>query len=385
MQIPEEYRGREQAFVKHSVLKAYLPKLFMIIGRGKETVINYVDCFAGPWKENDESLSDTSIGISLAEMARCRQGLLETFGSRVTFRALYVEQDSKAFRKLQQFLTSTSYEGIETKCLEGDYTTHIDEIVCWCGPNFTFFFVDPKGWLDVIGAEVLRPLLTIPRAEFLITLMYDFLNRAANIDRHQQDMITTLGGVPELQNADSDGRRSILLQMYRDSVNDVYKGRSTFVSVQKPGKDRVHYFLVYLTRASVGLIKFKEIAEVTELLQREIQTEVRIRHKSDKSGTPDLFAGGTLPMKDTNGLDLLTKARAFLAHRFSGKQVLIDQELWADLLEETDFFPSELQQAMKSMATDGLVQNLDADISRRRKNIVKPDYERRSERWRFTG
>lgn len=38
---------REQAYLKHTILRTYLQRLFMIVGRGKETVINYVDCFAG--------------------------------------------------------------------------------------------------------------------------------------------------------------------------------------------------------------------------------------------------------------------------------------------------------------------------------------------------
>lgn len=44
--MPIEYQGREQAYVKHTILRTYLQRLIMIIGRS-EKVINYVDCFAG--------------------------------------------------------------------------------------------------------------------------------------------------------------------------------------------------------------------------------------------------------------------------------------------------------------------------------------------------
>ena len=50
MEIPAEYRGREQAYIKHTLLETYLFKLFMIIGQSLPTV-SYVDCLAGPWQE----------------------------------------------------------------------------------------------------------------------------------------------------------------------------------------------------------------------------------------------------------------------------------------------------------------------------------------------
>jgi hypothetical protein len=44
---PDDYIGREQTFIKHTLLKAYLERLFMIVGKYQES-ISYVDCFAGP-------------------------------------------------------------------------------------------------------------------------------------------------------------------------------------------------------------------------------------------------------------------------------------------------------------------------------------------------
>ncbi len=33
MKVPESYRNREQAYVKHHLLQTYLERLFMIIGQ----------------------------------------------------------------------------------------------------------------------------------------------------------------------------------------------------------------------------------------------------------------------------------------------------------------------------------------------------------------
>lgn len=89
--MPIEYQGREQAYVKHTILRTYLQRLIMIIGRS-EKVINYVDCFAGPWSEESDDLRDTSIGISLSLMKDCAKTLEEQHGAKVRFRALYIEK-----------------------------------------------------------------------------------------------------------------------------------------------------------------------------------------------------------------------------------------------------------------------------------------------------
>ena len=106
--VPESYQGREQAFVKHKLLENYLEKLFLIIGMSASrlglTELCYVDCFAGPWSDDSEDLAGTSIAISLKILERCR----ETLGSRGVgprFRALYIEENPKAFGRLQTFLT----------------------------------------------------------------------------------------------------------------------------------------------------------------------------------------------------------------------------------------------------------------------------------------
>ena len=93
MPLPGCYKDREQAFVKHTLLKAYLKRLFMIIGQFQDHV-RYVDCFAGPWQEDGKDLHGTSIGISLDIMRQCRESL-QKMGHDVTFHALFIEKNKK--------------------------------------------------------------------------------------------------------------------------------------------------------------------------------------------------------------------------------------------------------------------------------------------------
>jgi len=97
IQIPEHYKGREQAYVKHRLLEAYLERLLMIVGQHHKTIC-YVDCFAGPWQEKGEGLEDTSIAISLKIIQKCREGL-KSLGIDVHFKALFIEQNQKAYEK----------------------------------------------------------------------------------------------------------------------------------------------------------------------------------------------------------------------------------------------------------------------------------------------
>ena len=356
--------------------------MFIIVGQGKETVINYVDCFAGPWKEEDEQLSDTSIGVSLEQMSLCQESLKKQFGRKVKFRALYIEKDPIAFQKLESFLLQKPYPEIETKCLKGDYTELLDEIVAWCGGNFTFFFVDPTGWQKVVGAKTMLPLLRLGKAEFLINLMYDFINRFISLDKHAEDMVEIFGAVPIIEDETPEERLEILLELYRANLKNHYQGRTAFVSVEKPGKERVHYCLVYLTRHARGIDVFKMEAEKMAIVQRITQQEYKLRQQINKSGMDDMFGNDTeMTFEQNEYSDNKYMAKQFLLGYLSKTPTLIDSDIWADLLEESDLYPSDFQTAMKELVKEGKVKNLDADVSRRTKKVIKPDWPNKSERW----
>jgi len=379
--MPKAYLGKEQAYVKHTILKAYLQRLFMIVGR-KEKIINYVDCFAGPWKENNYDLSDTSIGISLEQMAKCQQSLKDGFGQDIKFRALYIEKDPVAFKKLQAFLSRQHYLSVETECLNGNYTDLLTEIVSWCGNRFTFFFVDPTGWQNVVGAKTMLPLLKLGKAEFLINLMYDFVNRFVDVPAHNENMIDIFGELPGFKDESPEERQVKLLTSFRTNLGMHYGGRTAFVPIEKPGRNRVLYYLIYLTRDPLGVDIFKTEAEKMEFIQRVTQQEFKLRKQIQESGTADMFGYDVELRPGTEQhTDNRLAARQFLLKTLSEIPTLIDRELWADILEKSDLYPSDFQLAMKDLVVDGIVINVDANISRRRKNVIRPNWPRNSERW----
>lgn len=376
-----EYQGREQAYVKHTILRTYLQRLFMIIGRS-EKVINYVDCFAGPWSEESDDLRDTSIGISLSLMQDCAKSLEERHGAKVKFRALYIEKNDEAFAKLKRFLSNNTGSGVDASCIHGDYTTKIADIANWAKLGFTFFFIDPKGW-KVITAPVLAPLLALNRAEFLINLMYDFVNRAMSMKAQQANVEELLGKPISFSGEETaTERQHIIVSQYRQMMGNLYNGRTAHVTVERPGMDRVLYFLIYLTRHPMGLIVFKDAAEQMDMVQRVSQFETKLRQQSSKRPPVyDLFSSPEDQPEPVNVRDNRMLARKYLMTRLSATPLLLDNDCWANFLEESDLYPTDLQLAFKDLAKEGKITNLDADVRKRTKNPVRPHWPRKSERW----
>jgi hypothetical protein len=269
--------------------------------------------------------------------------------------------------------------------LQGDYTTLTSEILAWCGQHFTFFFVDPTGFKNVVGARTMRPLLQRRESEFLINLMYEFVNRFISLEKHAPDWEELLGGVPELEGLTPDQREERILTSYRQDLKQLYGGRTGYVSIQKPGTDRTLYYLVYLTRKARGIDVFKQEAEKMEIVQRVMQQEYRLRLKAENTQTADLFADATSESVSTRISDNKLSAKTYLLERLSRTPLEISLDVWANILEETHFFPSDLQTAMKELVEEGHVENLDSDVSRRSKEVVKCLNTGKSERWRLTG
>ena len=377
--MPEAYKGKPQAYIKHTILKSYLQRLFMIIGQGRAPVINYVDCFAGPWQEEDDTLSDTSISISLRQMSLCQMAHEKMFKNRVRFRALYIEKDATAFAKLQSYLACNPFPTIEATCLHGDYTQLVKEIIEWRQSHFTFFFVDPKGWKDV-GVSTMAPLLQLPNSEFLINFMYEFINRFVEHPGHCDDMVELFDCLPQFAGESPEQRRQTLLGLYRSHLNSEYGGKTAYVPVEKPGSQKLFYYLVYLTRSPKGIAVFKEQAEKCEVVQRITQQDVKLRQKAERTLTDDLFGHDSSPVENHYS-DNRNEAKSFLLNKLSEKPLRIDNELWAAWLENTDLYPGDFQLAMKELLKEGKVKNLDANLSKRQSKTVKPDWPDKSERW----
>lgn len=388
--VPDGYQGRELALIKHTLLENYLEKLFMIIGMSSSrlgiTEICYVDCFAGPWSDESEDLSGTSIGISLQILDRCRQALGRR-GVSVRFRALYIEKDKTAFVRLKRHIDEHSPSGIKAEALEGDFVELRERILSWCGNSaFVFFFIDPTGWKDV-GMEVLRPLLRRPRSEFLINFMYDFVNRTASMTDWKDDIASFLGEAVDLGEIPGSEREKLLLNTYRKNLKQhmvadgKWLARSAYVRVLDRKKERPKYHLVYLTSHPRGCIEFMEISEALDLVQKRVRASTKEQAKAEKSGMDDMFGAAGYVNAEQGHANLMEVEQYWLQYLSSGAKQVGEEE-FANLLESTDWFPGDFQRGLGNLINAGKVRNLDALKKRPKKPL---HWKREGERLQLIG
>lgn len=373
MKIPERYKGHEQAFVKHTLLKAYLERLFMILGQFHR-VIRYVDCFSGPWHEEGRDLKYTSIRISLDLMRQCRKKLKE-MGKEVRFHALYIEKNKRAFGKLQQYLATIPQAEVSTNALHGDFYELREPILDWCGPSdFTFFFIDPKGWKRVVEISTLTQLLRRANSEYLINFMYNFLIRAHTQPAFQAEMEEIFGYVPDTNGMSPTEREEYLIDLYKKRLKEILplgglsKPRAVTVPVLFPLKNLTKYHLVYLTRSAKGIVVFMSESGKLEIVQRRVRAQAKQEKRLSRTRQHEMFSASDMPspiMQTDLGevMDYWLKVLMTTPHFFGIEELAV-------MLEETGWFESDLQAAFGALKREGKVLNLDDESQRRRTRFI---------------
>ena len=372
--VPAIYDGREQAWIKHQLLKSYLEKLLLIIGmaarsQGKVEIC-YVDCFAGPWGDDSEQMEGTSIAISMRTMALCKQKLAK-LGVDATMRALYIELDKQAFVRLSDYLQTATPAGVDAQCKEGDFLALRQDILTWCGGTaFAFFFIDPKGW-KTVGVPNLRMLLARPRSEFLINFMYDFINRTAAMREWQEEIAEFLGQssevVQSLEGAPPQIRETALLSTYREGIKNAlptqrarFRPRTAYVRVMDRDKERAKYHLVYLTTHPVGVIEFMQILQDVELIQKRVRAAKKAENRQRQSGMNDMFAEAFSDLVDNDEQASSDVVDLFWLEYLSTSPKVVDEDAFADILERKGWTPSDLQASLARLIKAGKVSNVNA-------------------------
>lgn len=246
----QNYRGREQAYVKHVFLESYLERLAFKTAKTYGHVV-YVDGFAGPWKSANEDFKDTSFGIALNVLRRAK-GQWGSLGHQVKVSAYLIERDASAYSLLAR--VPDRYEDITVKTYFGEFLEKIDDIVSEIPPAaFTFFFLDPKGWR--IPLRRITTLLKRSHSELVFNFMFDFINRAASMTDPAivsgLDELMPFGDwrrrIQDLQISGQEtpaSRKAVLIDCFGESLTRL--GNFRYVAettVLRPLKDRTLYCL----------------------------------------------------------------------------------------------------------------------------------------------
>jgi three-Cys-motif partner protein len=311
-------------------------------------------------------------------LAACKAELAK-LGVDARMRALYIEKDKKAFKKLSTFLAERATTEVEHDCRHGDFVDLRPDILTWCGSSaFTFFFVDPKGWTPIV-IDVMEPLLKRPRSEFLINFIYDFINRTMSIPAFEADMRKLLRRSVDVEGMSPSERENTLLGAYRDGLKSCvpagrgeFRARTAYVGVMHPSQERTKYHLVYLTSHHTGIVEFMEISEKVDIVQARVRAATKLEEKERSSGVADLFAEDA-STEPGEGRSSPSDVDAYWRDYLSGGEHPIDKAAFADILEATDWFPGELQASLVRLVKAGVVVNLDAGTSKRRSKPLHLD------------
>jgi three-Cys-motif partner protein len=256
------YEGKEQTYLKHFFLEQYLEAVVFHIGYYHKEFV-YVDCFSGPWRAEDEALSDTSIRIALDKLNYVSNGLTKQ-QRHAKIKAIFVEKDPAAFQALQAALNK--HRGsIDAAALPGTFEENIPTILKTVGSIFTFFFIDPKGWTG-FAMENITPLLEHRRGEVMVNFMYDFINRFINYpDRANEESLDRFFGTRnwrEIRSAEDREEASVTL--YKEQIRAAGACRYvTSTRILKPLSNRAYFHLVYATRNPKGIHKFRDVEKKT--------------------------------------------------------------------------------------------------------------------------
>lgn len=292
MLVPEEYRDREQSFLKHRVLEEYL-RLWGIklgsLGRGGKRVrLCYVDGFAGPWGTKDGSFNDTSIALGLKTLEAAASAW-KNDGASVEVDAYFVEKKKASFAELQRILAARTGV-IRTHAFQGEFGEHVETIRAELGRDPAFIFVDPTGWK---GAEMhhIAPLLAERMRDVLVNVMFNHINRFK--DDTRQYLRTQMreffgmkeGDIPP--NLDEEG----LFALYREQLKSQCRiSYAADLAIPHPTIDRTKFRLVVGGNNPAVLEVFRRVEQkVLGVEAAEIREEALVRDHEAKTGQGSLF------------------------------------------------------------------------------------------------
>jgi three-Cys-motif partner protein len=309
--MSDHYADREQAIVKHFVLKEYLEALAFKLGSHGST-INYVDGFSGPWLSGDEQLSDTSPHIALSRLTAAREAL-GSKGRSPKFRCLFIEKDPDAYARLQKL--GADFPSIEVQSIHGEFEDEIDRVRQFATTGqdpFAFIFIDPKGWTGY-ALDDIRPLLTLSRVEVMVNFMTNFVKRFVDTPDPRETFVR-LFGTEDYQNTwvglEGQDREDAIVREYCRTLGIAGNLRHTCSTVVlNPRKDRTHYNLIYATRSIIGLQTFRAVERKALKLQDAVRSDLQQKAR-EEGGQSELFDSQTLSTRYLHHLAVRYRGQA---------------------------------------------------------------------------
>lgn len=277
--LPSQYRGREQTFIKHLILRRYLETVARHILWFQQEFV-FVDGFSGPWAAASQNYEDTSFGIAMRLLRKVRDELKANHQRDRRVRCIFVEKGARAFGRLSEAVRAASY--IDARAIRGRFEDSVDEILPQIASAFALISIDPKGWS--FDLRKLGPLLRHRPSEVIVNFMFEHINRFLDDQRPGIRASYVLPfGDPNWRSrfdalqASGLGREEAVLELFREQLKAV--GQFDYVlsaRVRRSTAERSHFYLVYGTRNRKGLIEFRRVEK--QALEAEENSRIEARH-----------------------------------------------------------------------------------------------------------
>lgn len=273
----EQYKGREQSFIKHEFLTQYLQAAAYKTLQGRSSIFNFVDAFAGPWRVTNDDLSDASFDQALRTLEAVRADLGKRGGTGLKIRFCLCERRREAVAKLVAYAKAKS--NFEIHIFPGLFEDNLDKITAVCRDGFTFTFIDPTGWN--VRSEPIFEFLKAMNGEFIINFMADPVNRHATYDQVSASFGRFLADplwrneFTSLPTQLTNEERILLL--FKRKIKAI--GAAAYlpeIPISKPRENRIYMRLILGTHSRKGLEVFRDVhskVELSEITTRGIVAE----------------------------------------------------------------------------------------------------------------
>lgn len=312
MRSPEDYKGREQTYLKHFILEKYVERVAYNIGWNHTSFV-YIDGFSGPWRSEVEAFEDTSFMIAIRKLRQVRTSLAQ-HGKKPTIHCIFIEENAVAVERLREAIEDI--HDIDVRVFHGSFETMLPEVIVSVREAFALTFIDPTGWTG-FALDKIAPLLQ-RKGEVLVNFMFDHINRFRSLQEEVfQQQFDALFGGPGWNTSVKEGEVAMLrLYAERLKLKCGFK-YATHTRILKPLHDRTYFYLVYATRHRKGLVEFRGVEQRFLSEQEQVRSDAKQEARIKKSGQDELFRDAAA--------EATTFERGRVANRERARDLLLEE------------------------------------------------------------
>ena len=354
----EQYRGREQSFIKHEFLTQYLQAAAFKTLQSRSRTFNFVDAFAGPWEVSDtENLSDTSFSQAVQTLEGVRIHLAKMKRSGLRIRFFLCERRQQAVTDLQRY--AANHSGLDIRIFHGEFEDNLDNIALECEDGFTFTFIDPTGW-NIRSGPILEFLRKL-QGEFVLNFMSEHINRHAGFPA----IATSLGRFLADPDWESDfhalpsewRNEERVLTLLRRTIK--VSGAATFIPdfpILKPSEERVKMRLLLGTHSTRGLEVFRDVQEKVERTEIATRNDLLESKKRQSMLFPeDMVVAMTHDLAGVGCSRYRDDAAAHVKNLLSSSDNVEFARIWPSVLEAVPLRLPHVNKVLAKMKAEGAI------------------------------